>query len=62
MWYVDVFDILFLKEKDHLHGVRVSYLWVVGKTDLATLTYQEAQHDSIPCLTFFLLVAGFCLA
>lgn len=58
MWYVDVFDILFLKEKDHLHGVQVSYLWVVGKT----LTYQEAQHDSIPCLTFFLVVAGFCLA
>lgn len=38
MWYVAVFDVLFLKEKDHLHRVRVSYLWLVGKTDLATLT------------------------
>lgn len=55
MWYTVVSDVIFLKEEKDLHCVWTSYLWFVGKTDLATPTFTRKLSTIITacCLTFF---------
>lgn len=58
MCYTVVLDVIFMKEEKDLHIVFTSYLWLIGKADLATpsFTRKLSLIITVCCLTSF-----FCL-